>query len=549
MLSINHLNVEFTVGYSSKDQQSLKAVNDVSLEIKQGETIAVVGESGSGKSQLFNAVMGLLPKNASVSGDVKFLDQSLLNQNQKQLNQIRGKEIGMIFQDPMTALNPYLRIGKQLTEVLEVHQPELSRAECKARAIEMLESVHIPKAQQRFESYPHELSGGMRQRVMIAMALLCKPKLIIADEPTTALDVTTQTEIIRLLKQIHDTQKTSIVLITHDLPIVAGLCDRIMVMYAGRIVESATVDDIFKHPKHPYTQALLNATPHNTKQVMNNKNDTPPLFECFSLNVIFNEGIKSGKNKQHQALKDVSFSLSENEILGVVGESGSGKSTLARTILQLQKPTSGKLKFAGADYASLNKQQQQRMRKDIQLIFQDPLDALNPRMTISQIIAEPLQNLMPVLTKKLTKQEISEKVSEMMEAIGLQAAQLNRYPHEFSGGQCQRIGIARAMIVDPKLLICDEPVSALDVSIQAQIINLLMDLKEQTKMSMIFISHDLSIVRQVCDRILVLYKGEIVEMGKAEDIYSNPQHEYTKKLLNSIPLTDPEKERMRIMNP
>lgn len=266
MLSINNLSVKFSVGYNAKDQQSLKAVNDVSLGIQQGETIAVVGESGSGKSQLFNAVMGLLPKNASVSGDVQFLNHSLLNQNQSQLNQIRGKEIGMIFQDPMTALNPYLRIGKQLTEVLEVHQAELSNAQCKTRAIEMLESVHIPKAEQRFNSYPHELSGGMRQRVMIAMALLCQPKLIIADEPTTALDVTTQTEIIRLLRNIHETQKTSIVLITHDLPLVAGLCDRIVVMYAGRIVESGTVDDIFNHAKHPYTQALLNATPHNTKQ-------------------------------------------------------------------------------------------------------------------------------------------------------------------------------------------------------------------------------------------------------------------------------------------
>jgi len=278
-----------------------------------------------------------------------------------------------------------------------------------------------------------------------------------------------------------------------------------------------------------------------------NKKDTLPLLEGFSLNVIFNKGIKSGKNKQHQALKDVSFTLAENEVLGVVGESGSGKSTLARSILQLQKISSGKLEFAGSDYASLNKQQQQKMRKDIQLIFQDPLDALNPRMTISQIIAEPLHNLMPILGAKLSKQQITEKVSEMMQSIGLQPAQLNRYPHEFSGGQCQRIGIARAMIVDPKLLVCDEPVSALDVSIQAQIINLLMDLKEQTQMSMIFISHDLSIVRQICDRILVLYNGEIIEMGKAEDIYQNPQHEYTKKLLGSIPLADPERERERII--
>ena len=266
MLSINNLNVEFSVNHSVKNTQQLKAVNDVSLEIQQGETIAVVGESGSGKSQLFNAVMGLLPKNATVSGRVEFLGQSILDHSQSQLNQIRGKEIGMIFQDPMTALNPYLRIGKQLTEVLEVHQSALSKAEGKTRAIEMLNNVRIPNAEQRFNSFPHELSGGMRQRVMIAMALLCKPKLIIADEPTTALDVTTQTEIIRLLRQIHESQNTSIVLITHDLPLVAGLCDRIAVMYAGRIVESGTLNDIFQHAKHPYTQALLNATPHNTEQ-------------------------------------------------------------------------------------------------------------------------------------------------------------------------------------------------------------------------------------------------------------------------------------------
>lgn len=279
-----------------------------------------------------------------------------------------------------------------------------------------------------------------------------------------------------------------------------------------------------------------------------NINDTPPLLSTFSLNVIFNEGIKSGKNKQHQAIKDVSFTLAKNEVLGIVGESGSGKSTLARTILQLQKPSSGKLEFAGQDYSSLNKQQQQKIRKDIQLIFQDPLDALNPRMTISQIIAEPLHNLASVLGVQLSKKQIAEKVSEMIQAIGLQEAQLNRYPHEFSGGQCQRIGIARAMIVDPKLLVCDEPVSALDVSIQAQIINLLMDLKQQSQMSMIFISHDLSIVRQICDRLLVLYNGEIVEIGKAEDIYQNPQHDYTKKLLGSIPLADPNKERQRIID-
>lgn len=266
MLSINKLSVKFAVNNTVNNQQILKAVNDVSLNIQQGETIAVVGESGSGKSQLFNAVMGLLPKNASTSGEILFQDQSLLDLNKNQLNKIRGKDIGMIFQDPMTALNPYLRIGKQLTEVLEIHQASLSKVECKKLAIDMLESVHILKAEQRFNSYPHELSGGMRQRVMIAMALLCQPKLIIADEPTTALDVTTQTEIIRLLRQIHETHKTSIVLITHDLPLVAGLCDRIMVMYAGRIVESGTVDDIFHHAQHPYTQALLTATPHNTKQ-------------------------------------------------------------------------------------------------------------------------------------------------------------------------------------------------------------------------------------------------------------------------------------------
>ena len=288
-----------------------------------------------------------------------------------------------------------------------------------------------------------------------------------------------------------------------------------------------------------------------TDSHINNQKPPPHLFEGFQLNVIYNEGITRGKNKQHHALKEVSFTVNDNEVLGIVGESGCGKSTLARTILQLQKPSSGRLSFQGQDLAMLNKQQQHALRKEIQLIFQDPLDALNPRMTIAQIIAEPLHNLSGVLNgaqgKKLSKHELQEKLDAMMVAIGLQPEQLNRYPHEFSGGQCQRIGIARAMIVNPKLLICDEPVSALDVSIQAQIINLLMDLKQKTKMSMVFISHDLSIVRQVCDRILVLYNGEIVESGNAEDIYENPQHEYTRKLLDSIPLADPIMERQRIM--
>ncbi|MEH6456526.1 MAG: ATP-binding cassette domain-containing protein [Cocleimonas sp.] len=279
-----------------------------------------------------------------------------------------------------------------------------------------------------------------------------------------------------------------------------------------------------------------------------NNNDTPPLLTCSSLNVIFNKGIKQGKNQELHAVKDVSFTLAKNEILGVVGESGCGKSTVARSILQLQKPSSGTIEFNGQDLSGLNKLQQQQMRKDIQLIFQDPLDALNPRMTVAQIIAEPLHNLASVLGEKLNKKQIQEKLNQVMDSIGLQQAHLNRYPHEFSGGQCQRIGIARAMIVNPQLLICDEPVSALDVSIQAQIINLLLDLKEQTQMSMIFISHDLNIVRQVSDRILVLYNGEIVESGNAEDVYQNPQHDYTKKLLDSIPLADPEKERERILN-
>jgi peptide/nickel transport system ATP-binding protein len=386
----------------------------------------------------------------------------------------------------------------------------------------------------------------MRQRAAIAMALLCKPKLLIADEPTTALDVTVQTEVIRLLRKIHKTEKTSIVLITHDLPLVAGLCDRILVMYAGEIVESGTIDEIFYRAKHPYTQSLLAAAPphaHKTdkEQVKTSSHtDNKIILKVENVGVTFNQG----KRTELKALTDVSFRLNSNEILGIVGESGCGKSTLARAILKLQNTVSGSINWHDQKITSFNKAQQKEYRRNVQLIFQDPLDALNPRKTVIQIIAEPLQNLMP----HLSTAEIQQKSLDILISMGLQEEHKNRYPHEFSGGQCQRIGIARAMVLEPQFLVCDEPVSALDVSIQAQIIKLLLKLKEQTGMSMIFISHDLSVVRQLCDRVLVLYKGEVVEVGDVEQIYTKPQHDYTKTLLNAVPLSDPAEERKRIDN-
>ncbi|MEE9326590.1 MAG: ABC transporter ATP-binding protein [Cocleimonas sp.] len=543
LLSIENLEVEFEIESSRKNQQILKAVKGVSLAIAQGETVAIVGESGAGKSQLFHALMGLLPDNGTAKGEVHFLGQSILNQSTKALNKIRGKEIGMIFQDPMTSLNPYLRIGKQLTEVIHVHL-NIKGGAAKNAAIKMLDKVQIKNAEQLFNAYPHELSGGMRQRVAIAMALLCKPKLLIADEPTTALDVTVQTEIIRLLRKIHKTDKTSIVLITHDLPLVAGLCDRILVMYAGEIVESGTVEDIFYRAKHPYTQSLLSAAPQHANKTDKEQLETSSNKDNKKILTVDNVGVtfNKGKKTELRALKDISFSLNSNEILGIVGESGCGKSTLARAILKLQPIISGSINWHEKKITSFNKAQQKEYRRNAQLIFQDPLDALNPRKTVIQIIAEPLQNLMP----DLSTTKIQQKSRDILISMGLQEEQKNRYPHEFSGGQCQRIGIARAMVLEPELLVCDEPVSALDVSTQAQIIKLLLKLKEQTGMSMIFISHDLSVVRQLCDRVLVLYKGEIVEIGDVEQIYSNPQHDYTKTLLNAVPLTDPIEERKRI---
>ena len=539
VLSITDLKVSFQT-----NDGVVEAVKGVDFHIKPGECLGIVGESGSGKSQSFMAAMGLLPPNGSVTGSVKLQGQEILNLPLSKLNKIRGDDVGMIFQDPLTALTPHLTVGDQMGEVLKVHK-DMAGSKARAHCLDWLNRVRIPEAARRMKQYPHELSGGMRQRVMIAMAMLCDPKLLIADEPTTALDVTVQAEILDLMSALQQEQGTAIALITHDMGVVARMCDRIEVMRKGEFVEYGDVKEIFANPKHIYTRKLLDSMPR-----IDSKNaptgtalEAPKLLEVDDLRVNFdikNKGLFS-KPTPLRAVNGVSFSLAEGETLGIVGESGCGKSTLARSVLQLIPPSSGAVTWLGAPLNKLAKRELTKRRKDLQIVFQDPLASLDPRMTISASIQEPLKTFRP----DLTSGERRKTVEQMMERVGLDLNMINRYPHELSGGQNQRVGIARAMINNPRLVICDEAVSALDVSIQAQILTLLKDLQAEFGMSMMFISHDLSVVRTISNRIMVLYLGRIVELGDGETICSSPQHPYTQALISAVPIPDPVIERQR----
>ncbi|WP_025742846.1 ABC transporter ATP-binding protein [Aquimarina pacifica] len=554
LLSVQNLCVSFLTE-GNKNQ----VLHNISFDIHKNEILGMVGESGSGKSVASLSILGLLPKkNTKITGAINYNDTSLTTLTDKEYRSIRGNEIAMIFQEPMSSLNPSMRCGKQVAEILKQHTT-LSKNDIRNEVLSLFEKVQLPDTTRAYTSYPHQLSGGQKQRIMIAMAIACKPKLLIADEPTTALDVTVQKEIIGLLKTLQRDYKMSILFISHDLSLVSEIADQVLVLYKGNIEEYGTTDAIFSAPKKEYTKALINARPpmnirykklptisdflegedqerqvisiEERKQKHQNLYSNPPLLEVINVEKSYFSKAGFFNKKEFKAVDDVSFKLYEGETLGLVGESGCGKSTLGNTILQLDKANKGQIIYKGQDITNLSATGIRNLRKEIQLIFQDPFASLNPRLTVGKAIMEPMKahGLYPNDT------ECKQKVLALLRRVSLTEAHFDRYPHEFSGGQRQRIGIARTIALQPKLIVCDESVSALDISVQAQVLNLLNELKEKFGFTYIFISHDLAVVKYMSDQLLVMNAGKIEEKGDADAIYDDPQKEYTKKLISAIP--------------
>jgi peptide/nickel transport system ATP-binding protein len=575
LLSINNLRIQF-----SSDEGVTEAVKCISFDLFRGETLGIVGESGSGKSVTSLSIMRLIPTPPGkiISGTITYYPQQgepidVLSLSEKDLQKLRGNDISMIFQEPMTSLNPVMRCGAQVDEAILCHK-KITPQEAKNQTLALFEKVKLPDPERAYKAYPHELSGGQKQRVMIAMALSCQPDILIADEPTTALDVTVQKAILELMADLKRELDASIMFITHDLGVIAEIADRILVMYKGEIVEQGTVAEIFKNPKHPYTKSLLacrppldyrmkklpvvsdfmeikegqvvekeaviseiiekyKVEPIETQARLENILAKAPLLKVENLKTWFPKTKNFwGKTLDYvKAVDDVSFDVFEGETLGLVGESGCGKTTLSRTLLKLNHITAGQIFYGNTELTNLSDAAMRPLRKDLQIIFQDPYSSLNPRLTIGNAILEPMQVHRLHENDKIRKQ----KVINLLETVGLEAKHFDRYPHEFSGGQRQRIVIARTLAVEPKFIICDECVSALDVSVQAQVLNLLMDLRTQFGLTYIFISHDLSVVKLMSDRMMVMNKGKIEEIGIADDIYNNPQAVYTQRLIEAIP--------------